>query len=64
MTKQAVDYQKLNQELETLLMELDSEQGDIDESIKKYQRGMEIVKLLEDYLKTAENKVKKVKAEL
>lgn len=63
MTK-VVDYQKLNQELETLLVDLESGNGDIDKAIKQYQRGMEIVKELETYLKTAENKVQKVKADL
>lgn len=56
-------YQKLNAELENLLIELQSGELDIDEAVKKYQRGMEIVKALQKYLKEAENKVKKVKAD-
>lgn len=58
-----VDYQKLNQELEALLVKLEVGDGDVDEAIKQYQRGMEIVKELEAYLKSAENKVKKIKAQ-
>jgi exodeoxyribonuclease VII small subunit len=59
-----VDYQKLNQELEVLLNDLESGSGDVDKAIAKYQRGMEIVKQLEAYLKTAKNKVQKIKADL
>jgi len=57
------DYKKLNSELEAILLELQSGDLDIDEAVKKYQRGSEIVKELQDYLKDAENRVKKVKAD-
>ena len=60
-TNKTIDYQALNQELESLLAELEAS-NDVEAAIKQYQRGMEIVAQLEDYLKTAENKVKKVKA--
>lgn len=33
---------------------------DIDKAIKLHERGQEIVKLLSDYLKAAENKITKV----
>lgn len=62
MTK-AVNYKALRAELEDIMHQLDDDQLDVDEVTKLYQRGMEIVKQLEDYLKTAENKVKKVKAD-
>ncbi len=62
MTKATVDYQALNRELETVLAELETGGDDVDVAIKQYQRGMEIVVQLEAYLKTAENKVQKVKA--
>ena len=56
------DYQALSQELDTILEELQTADLDIDEAVKKYERGMTIVKDLETYLKTAENKVTKLKA--
>ena len=56
-------YKKLSDELDGLLIELQSGDLDIDEAVKKYQRGMEIVTELQKYLKEAENKVKKVKAD-
>lgn len=62
MTAKDIDYRALNEELEGLLAELEAGDSDVDQAIKQYQRGMEIVAQLETYLKTAENKVKKVKA--
>lgn len=61
MTKQSTDYRKLNAELETVLEQLETSDLDVDQAIKHYQRGVEIVAELEKYLKTAENKVVKVK---
>lgn len=58
-----IDYQSLNSELDSILADLQSGNLDIDEAVKKYQRGSEIVKDLQDYLKEAENKVKKVKTD-
>lgn len=55
------DYRKLNAELETILAKLETNDLDVDEAIKQYQRGTEIVAELEKYLQTAENKVTKVK---
>jgi exodeoxyribonuclease VII small subunit len=63
MSKQEIDYQKLSSELQDILNRLDTNDLDVDAAIKQYERGMEIVGQLEDYLKTAENKVKKVKAQ-
>ena len=56
------DYQALSIELDTLLQKLQTADLDIDDAVKHYERGMVIVKELENYLKTAENKVKKIKA--
>lgn len=58
-----VNYKALRTELETIMAKLDDDQLDVDEVTNLYQRGMEIVKELEDYLKKAENKVQKVKAD-
>lgn len=57
-----IDYRALQQELATLLAELESDQLDIDASIAKYERGMAIVGQLQTYLKTAQNTVSKVTA--
>lgn len=59
MTKAATDYTKLNQELDKLITDLQSGELSIDEALKVYERGQVIIKELQAYLKTAENKVKK-----
>jgi len=61
MSNTKKSYQNLNSELGIILNELQAGDLDIDEAVKKYQRGSEIVKELQEYLKQAENKVKKVK---
>lgn len=57
-----VNYQELSAELDTILAQLQTDDFDIDEAIKLYERGIEISKELESYLKTAQNKVTKLKA--
>ena len=58
----SVNYQALSQELESIMLELQREDLDIDKAVAHYQRGLEVVQTLETYLKTAENKVKKLQA--
>lgn len=55
------NYKKLNEELDKILGELQGGELDIDEAIKKYEQGMKIASELEKYLKTAKNKVTKIK---
>ena len=61
MPKGTINYSTLSQELETIMDSLETDTTDVDAALKAYERGMEIVQQLEDYLKTAENKVKLVK---
>ena len=63
MSKQTANYKSLNTELDDILLRLQSEDIDIDEAVKLYERGIAITKELEAYLKTAENKVAKIKAD-
>lgn len=60
MTKE-INYQKLSSELDTILAQLQTNDLDIDDAIKLYERGIVISKELEAYLKTAQNKVTKLK---
>lgn len=62
MVTKSINYKKLNVELEDILNKLQSGELDIDEAIKHYERGQMIVKQLQTYLKTAENKITKVTA--
>ena len=58
----AADYETLKAELDAIMLELQSEDLDVDKALKHYQRGLELVRTLEAYLKTAENKVRELKA--
>ena len=61
MTKE-IDYAVLNDELEAILTKLQSDQLDVNDAIGLYERGMQVTLQLEQYLKTAENKITKIKA--
>ena len=63
MSTKDFDYQALSRELDEILETLQTADLDIDEAVKSYERGMTIVKQLEAYLKTAQNKVIKVKTD-
>lgn len=63
MAKQ-IDYRTLSSELDEILNRLQSGDLSIDEALPAYERGMALVKELEAYLKTAENKVTALKAKL
>ena len=57
------DYKSLNSELDEILNKLQSEDLDVDEAMALYERGIAITKELETYLREAENKVAKIKAD-
>jgi exodeoxyribonuclease VII small subunit len=59
-----VDYQALNAELSEILATLQSEDLSVDQALKGYERGIAITKELEKYLKSAENKVVKIRSTL
>lgn len=61
MKKQA-DYQTLQTELDSIIESLQSADGDVEEAIKLYERGMIVLSKLEEYLQSAENKVTKIRA--
>jgi exodeoxyribonuclease VII small subunit len=56
------NYQALKNELESVMAKLQDEDLDVDEALSLYQRGLELVKQLDNYLKTAENTVNELKA--
>jgi exodeoxyribonuclease VII small subunit len=53
-------YQQLSDELNRLIEWFESESLNLDEAIDKYEQAMGILKQMEDHLKNAENKVKKI----
>lgn len=57
-----LSYEQLKAELDGILAELQQGDLDIDQALKHYERGLELVRQLEAYLKTADNKVRQLKA--
>lgn len=57
-----LSYQVLAGELDDILVELQQADLDVDEAVKKYERGLTLIKELETYLGEAENRVSKLKA--
>lgn len=55
-------YQVLASELDDILAELQQSDLDVDVAVKKYERGLELIKELEKYLGEAENRVSELKA--
>ncbi len=60
MSSNKINYQKLNQELETIIIALQSGDAGIDKSVALYERGEMIIKKLQDYLNQTENTIKKI----
>ena len=50
-------YQSLKTELDDLVTQLQRDETDVDAALEGYARGLKLVKQLEDYLKSAENKI-------
>lgn len=55
------DFGKSMAELEEIADYLQGSEVNLDEAIKKYERGTEIARRLRDYLKSAENKIETLK---
>lgn len=51
------DYKTMMAELQSLLSDMQGEELDVDLAIQKYERGQQLIVELDDYLKTAENKL-------
>jgi len=59
--KSSFNYSEAITELEEITAYLESTEVDLDEAIKKFDRGSELAKEIEKYLKTAENKIISIK---
>ena len=51
------DYQTAMAELQHLLADMQDDDVDVDEALKKYERGQELIAQLSSYLEAAENKI-------
>jgi exodeoxyribonuclease VII small subunit len=56
------DYETLKSELDSLMLELQRDDVGIDEALKRYERGLVLIKQLDDYLQTAENTITELQA--
>ena len=62
MSKAKQSYEELKAELDTILSELQHSDIDVDQTLAKYQRGLELVKQLQSQLVDAENTISKLQA--
>lgn len=53
-------YRELSSELNQLMEWFESGDVNLDEAIVNYQKAMELIGQLENYLKNAENEIKKI----
>jgi exodeoxyribonuclease VII small subunit len=60
--KSAKTYPQLSKELTELLEWFENEDLDLDKAVAKYEQAVKLLAEMENYLKTAQNKVKKISA--
>ena len=60
--KKPKDYQQLNDQLTSLLDWFETGDVNLDEAAAKYEEALKLINQMEEYLKTAENKIKKISA--
>ncbi len=53
-------YQQMSDELNALIEWFESDSVNLDEAVAKYEQAMELLRQMENHLKTTENKVKKI----
>jgi exodeoxyribonuclease VII small subunit len=59
-SKTSKSYRQMAAELDQIMQWFESGDMDIDEAIKKYEEASNLINEMEKYLKTAENKIKKI----
>ncbi len=60
--KNPKNYQAMTDQLNQLVEWFETDQLDLDQAVDKYQQALELLKQMEDYIKTAENRVKRIAA--
>ncbi|MEK7561646.1 MAG: exodeoxyribonuclease VII small subunit [Patescibacteria group bacterium] len=58
--KSRKNYQELSAELTKIIEWFESDKVNLDEALSKYEQALALIAEIENYLKTAENKVKKI----
>lgn len=54
------NYQELSAELAKIIEWFESDQVNLDEAVIKYEQALVLIAEIENYLKSAENKIKKI----
>ncbi len=57
-------YKEMSEQLDMIVAELQDGNTDVDEALKKYEEASKLIGDMEKYLKTAENKIQKIKVNL
>lgn len=60
--KSSKSYRQMSEDLAELMAWFESEHVDLDEAVVKYEQAVKLLDEMEKYLKTAENKIKKIAA--
>lgn len=55
------NFRQMSEELEEIIDKLQSSDLDVDQIIKEYEKGTEVIDKLEKYLSDAQNKINKLK---
>jgi len=61
MSEEKFNFTKAYKEIEEINEWFQREDIDLDEALKKYERGMELIKKCKERLKQAENKFEEIK---
>ncbi len=59
--QQQFNFEKSFEELEKIVQKFESGDIDLDQSLKEFERGLELAKLLKGRLKKVENKIVEIK---
>jgi len=62
MSTSKKSYRELNEELAEIMAWFESEEVDLDQAVAKYEQATKLLAEMQTYLKSAENKVKKITA--
>lgn len=60
--KQNQEYQQLSSRLDEVVATIQAPDVTVDQAIEAYEEGMELVAKLQNYLKSAENRITKLQA--
>jgi exodeoxyribonuclease VII small subunit len=61
MATKKTDYQQLSLELDEVLAKLQQPDIQVDEAVRLYEQGLQLVSQLETHLQQAENKIEQLK---